>query len=171
MANLRVNMKRKYIVLMGFVIIGIMATWLLSSRFNKGSYAENFWNKLGKGDVSSAACNNAIEKFNQNHIAFSHETMYSYQKKRCLGEYKYNFDENGLPTRSTTIKGHSDQIIDLVTNETLVECTVSYGSDSSTMKVNCNDKDNSWEASGKNIPPPYPIYMNTWLTLKKIGTE
>lgn len=160
---------KKWIIITIVLIIFFLGCFFIIKNNYQKNYAEILWNRLSKGDVSSVECQKAKEKYvinNPLNGTNNYENFYSFKKKRCLSMSSQNFEknENGI------INGHTDKIFDLITNDTLVSCTVNYFPKAT---VFCNDNQNNWNADNESkiTPPPFPIYSKTWIPLNKLGVE
>lgn len=133
------------------------------------NYGKELWHRLSHGDVSSVSCQKAIEAYqSQDPLNYTRSfySFYSYNKKRCLGLDIRNFD--GLDGKYA---GHTDKIFDLITGDTIVSCTLDYMRKPDI--ISCYDTKNSWTTgeSDKIMPPPFPIFVNTWSVLNTLGRD
>lgn len=162
--------KKSTVVIFLVILIAMVLVFLDNKKINQQDYSKELWNRMAQGDTSSSSCKKAIEQYSQENPlngTNSFESFYSYSKKRCLGLGTLNFNaEDGK------YAGHTDKIFDLITGDTIVSCIVDY-SNKPNLGVSCRDTKNNWEANNndKILPPPYPIYLNTWLGLMKLGKE
>lgn len=131
------------------------------------NYGQTLWNRLSQGDVSSTACQKAIAEYSQ-YNPYGTGGFYSYSKKRCLGLDQRNF--NGLDGKYA---GHTDRIFDLITGDDLVSCTLDLAKKVYPHVLSCSDSQNVWtnDTDSEPMPPPYPIYSNTWATFNTLGRE
>ncbi len=161
----------KSAILITIILVIIFVIFFKKAPTNQGTYGRTLWNRLSQGDVSSVSCQRAIAKYSQENPldgTNSFDSFYSYKKKRCFGLDSRNF--NGLDGKYA---GHTDRVFDLITGDTLVSCTTDLAKKVYPHVVSCSDSQNTWTNDNDNqpVPPPYPIYSNTWATLNTVGRE